>query len=178
MSKIELTQTNRGFAVAPFTDRYGAHCSLQKSSLATEDAIWFGVGQTREGVDVKDGRMHLSRSQVADLLPLLQRFVETGELYEGAPLVDAYSIIKGERTYQDEFAPDGEWEEHGEHKLLLLMEHYLGRARTDLCCPQMAEGAAGSSVRKVGALAVRYIETHGAPARARKAGEPRENQDG
>ena len=165
MSKIELTKTSRGFAVASFEDRYGNGCTLQKSSLATEDAIWFGVSSDRQGGDVENGRMHLSRAQVADLLPILQRFVATGELYEDAPLVDAYTILKGERDYQNEFAPDGEWDQHGEHKLILLMEHYLNRARTDLCCPQMPEGAAGTSIRKVGALAVRYIETHGAPPR-------------
>lgn len=167
MSKIELTKTERGFSRAAFTDRYGAECSIQKSSIATEDAIWLGVVRTRDGADVPDGRMHLSRAQAADLLPILQRFVETGELHEGAPVIDAFTILKGERVYQDEFAPG----EHSQHTLILLMEHYLGRARTDLCCPQMPEGAAGSSIRKVGALAVRYIETHGAPPRIRAPGQ-------
>jgi hypothetical protein len=35
--------THRGFAIYHFDDLYGAKCSLQKSSLATDDAIWLGV---------------------------------------------------------------------------------------------------------------------------------------
>lgn len=37
------SKTERGFSVIIFSDRYEAECSIQKSSLATEDAIWFGV---------------------------------------------------------------------------------------------------------------------------------------
>lgn len=36
------TTNARGFVVIEFQDRYGVECSLQQSSLATEDAIWFG----------------------------------------------------------------------------------------------------------------------------------------
>lgn len=98
--------TGRGFAVLRFTDHYGAACSLQKSSLATEDAVWFGPDdaapkvlaseaaalgvQTTERTGwvpfpVPDAvqmttRMHLTREQVTALLPYLQRFAETGEL--------------------------------------------------------------------------------------------------
>jgi len=36
-------KTDRGFDIITFTDRYDHGCSLQKSSLATEDAIWLGV---------------------------------------------------------------------------------------------------------------------------------------
>ena len=107
---VDITTTGRGFAIAKFTDRYGAACSLQKSSLATEDAVWFGVddaepkvmaseapalgidtrGQTTGWVDypvppnvLLSTRMHLTREQVAELLPILQRFVETGEIRNG-----------------------------------------------------------------------------------------------
>lgn len=34
---MEKTKTNRGFNIVRFTDSYGAICSLQKSSLATEN---------------------------------------------------------------------------------------------------------------------------------------------
>jgi len=81
-------------------DRYGAECSIQKSSLATENAIWFGVddadpkimaSKTKEGgtgwisyyipEDVLlSTRMHLTQMQVQELLPILQTFAETGEL--------------------------------------------------------------------------------------------------
>lgn len=37
--------TLRRVARVEFTDRYGAECSVQKSSLATEDAIWVGVNE-------------------------------------------------------------------------------------------------------------------------------------
>lgn len=104
--KMNQTKTHRGFALSEFKDYYGDKCSLQKSSLATEDCIWLGVdnadpkilasqapkhgittAQTTgwvtypvpEGVSFNT-RMHLSREQVAELLPHLQRFVATGEV--------------------------------------------------------------------------------------------------
>jgi hypothetical protein len=100
---MELTKTNRGFPLGTFTDRNGIGCSIQKSSIATEDCIWLGADTVglKEFVAYRDpawkdlvefdqstvthsyianNRMHLSRDQVAELLPLLQRFVETGEI--------------------------------------------------------------------------------------------------
>lgn len=40
---MEFKKTERGFSYAEFTDRYGAVCQIQKSSLASESTIWFGV---------------------------------------------------------------------------------------------------------------------------------------
>lgn len=103
---MKIENTARGFALANFIDRYGAKCSIQKSSLATEDAIWFGVDDADPkilaskarayGVTTSETtgwvpypiptevllttRMHLTREQVADLLPVLEHFVATGEL--------------------------------------------------------------------------------------------------
>lgn len=92
---MQTTPTERGFQRADFTDRYGEACSIQESSLATEDAIWLGVNDPRPKVCVPgegwkevplpegtffSGRMHLTREQVAELIPLLQRFVDTGRL--------------------------------------------------------------------------------------------------
>lgn len=94
---MELKQTNRGFDITEFTDKYGEKCSLQKSSLATEDCIWLGISKPKltvfenssKGnylvVDMPDNmsvssRMHLTRDMVKELLPYLQNFVETGEL--------------------------------------------------------------------------------------------------
>ena len=91
--------TGRGFGIWHFTDRYGAGCSLQDSSLATEPAIWFGVdnadpkimaSKTRQGgtgwvpFEIPDDvllttRMHLTQEQVKALLPILTHFAETGE---------------------------------------------------------------------------------------------------
>ena len=39
---MNVGATGRGFELIEFTDLYGAKCSLQQSSLATEDALWFG----------------------------------------------------------------------------------------------------------------------------------------
>jgi hypothetical protein len=39
--KLKYEKTDRGFDVIFFVDRYAKLCSIQKSSLATEDAIWF-----------------------------------------------------------------------------------------------------------------------------------------
>lgn len=101
-----MTKTARGFAFGEFTDLYGHECSIQKSSLATDDALWIGINDAapkvmaceahRCGVatDEKCGwvdypipnevllhtRMHLSREQATELIPVLQHFVDTGEL--------------------------------------------------------------------------------------------------
>lgn len=98
---IEHKTTERGFSVLEFTDRYDVACSLQKSSLATEDAIWFGCndanprqlvpGQGWQPIALPEGhvadtRMHLTREQVAELLPYLQAFVNTGEVAAPAAL--------------------------------------------------------------------------------------------
>ena len=93
---MEFTNTQRGFSIAEFTDLYGNKCSLQKSSNAEVDAIWFGVGDPEinimmggqwKTVELPEGaivhsRMHLSQKQVKELLPALQKFAETGELPE------------------------------------------------------------------------------------------------
>ena len=108
----EMGFNARGFSRMDFTDRYGEQCSLEKSSLATEDAIWLGVNEpklmefypapretdeawfdvTQEAMEkVKhrpqnemhlSGRMHLTRDMVKILLPYLYNFVNRGELTE------------------------------------------------------------------------------------------------
>lgn len=70
---MRLRTTSRGFDVYEFLDRYDNECSLQKSSIATEDCIWLGTD--------KGGRMHLTPAQVKEIIPILQKFVETGEIY-------------------------------------------------------------------------------------------------
>lgn len=107
---MDLEKTQRGFAIGNFIDRSNTECSLQKSSLATEDAIWFGVSESkpqimcsdaiklglreRTGTDADWGwcdfeipkevfistRMHLTQDMVKEMLPILQKFAETGEL--------------------------------------------------------------------------------------------------
>lgn len=104
--KLKRSKTGRGFKLIEFSDRYDIKCSLQKSSLATEDAIWLGVHDAAPKILANDAsrlgvktdavvgwidyplpkevtigtRMHLTQKQVKKLLPILQRFVETGEI--------------------------------------------------------------------------------------------------
>jgi len=92
-----MEKTQRGFSIDNFKDLYGEECSIQKSSLATDDAIWLGIDNPKLTVfeDENMGkylnvqlpknfmvssRMHLNREMVEKLLPVLQKFVETGEL--------------------------------------------------------------------------------------------------
>jgi hypothetical protein len=94
---IKLEPNQRGFQTGEFTDRYGEMCSIQKSSIATDDCIWLGIDNPDLIVyeDENKGkyivtkmppnfsvssRMHLTREMVADLLPLLTNFAQTGEL--------------------------------------------------------------------------------------------------
>lgn len=96
-NKMKIETTQRGFEIVRFTDRYDEKCSIQKSSLASEAAIWFGIDNPKltvfenkqkgnylvsempENFSVSS-RMHLTIDQVKELLPILQNFVETGEL--------------------------------------------------------------------------------------------------
>lgn len=92
---MEIKQTNRGFDILKFNDSYNVECSLQKSSSALEDKVWFGVNSPNLQVftpgigyqpfetdlDIHSTtRMHLTKEQVKEFLPYLQKFVETGEL--------------------------------------------------------------------------------------------------
>lgn len=77
---LKFKPTKRGFLRGEFKDRYGAQCSVQESSLATEACIWFGVDVDFEGGEVLRGRMHLNQEQVRALIPFLRHFVRTGSL--------------------------------------------------------------------------------------------------
>lgn len=57
MDTPKIEHTERGFRIAKFTDRYGDECSLQKSSLATEDCIWFGISQVKPIIMAHDARV-------------------------------------------------------------------------------------------------------------------------
>lgn len=106
--KIKKSKTGRGFGLMQFEDRYGSKCSIQKSSLATEDAIWLGIDDAEPQILALDAfklglpngspfpngwvpysipkevllktRMHLTQKQVKKLLPILKHFADTGEL--------------------------------------------------------------------------------------------------
>jgi hypothetical protein len=98
--------TARGFPVVEFLDSNGKSCTLQKSSLATDDAIWLGIEDAEpkilasraaaHGVNTNETtgwvpfpvpdevslttRMHLTREQVREILPYLLKFLETGNI--------------------------------------------------------------------------------------------------
>ena len=93
---MKNSKTQRGFDISEFKDGYGLECSLQKSS-SFNDCIWLGIDNPKLCVfenesmgkyietdmpktfDV-NSRMHLTREMVAELLPYLTRFAETGDL--------------------------------------------------------------------------------------------------
>lgn len=92
---MKVKKTIRGFNYFKFKDVYNSKCSIQKSSLATDDCIWFGIDDPNPlelipGLGWKEyslpknvmctTRMHLNRKQVKRLIPILQKFVETGEI--------------------------------------------------------------------------------------------------
>lgn len=104
-SDLMLTDSinDRRFKKMTFDDVYNVKCSLQKSSLTSEECIWFGVEDVNPRILVPDmhspfegakkaipynlpseviisNRMHLNREQVKMLLPALQEFVDTGEI--------------------------------------------------------------------------------------------------
>lgn len=103
---MKKQKTSRGFAFYEFIESNGKVCSVQKSSAAEKDLIWLGCDKidiqgfvpyglpeawrsiTEEQINDKFGtkyisvnnRMHLSRETVAELLPILQKFVDTGNI--------------------------------------------------------------------------------------------------
>ena len=99
-----IKRTRRGFPIKYFTDGNGEICTMQISSaIRDEKLIWLGCEEVglkkfipHEGwqeIDLKpsgeicyvaNNRMHLTQSDVRDLLPALQHFAETGELLDEA----------------------------------------------------------------------------------------------
>lgn len=67
--EIKITHTNRGSVSGKFCDSVGVRCSIEQAS--DSDHVWLGRNVARMG---------LTRERVAELLPILQRFVETGEI--------------------------------------------------------------------------------------------------
>jgi hypothetical protein len=90
---METKKTSRGFGLIEFRDAYQQLGSVQESSNAMYPAIWLGVSSTGPNIDGPGGqrnesisqRLHMSREQVAELLPVLKCFVETGGLPDGNP---------------------------------------------------------------------------------------------
>lgn len=106
MKMFDITHTQRGFKTITFKDLYGCGCSIQESSIASVNAIWIGIDDADPQIMAIDAkrynihtdettgwipypipdevllstRMHLSREQVKKLLPILQNFVDSGEI--------------------------------------------------------------------------------------------------
>lgn len=147
--KLQFGQTALGWPYISFEDRYGVACSLQKSSLATEDCIWLGVNDAdpkilaREaaahGVEtdqtvgwvsfpVPDAvnmttRMHLNQEQVRALLPILQEFAESGELPEPVPSAPARTEKSEEQAHMNHAIEEAMREEINTK----LMERFGGK---------------------------------------------------
>ena len=97
---IKETYTKRGFKSIEFEDSYDTKCHIQQSSITTEPCIWFGIIDAEPKImasKVKEGavgwisypipddvllktEMHLTMEQVKELIPVLQKFADTGEL--------------------------------------------------------------------------------------------------
>lgn len=79
---LKFDPTNRGFQRAEFKDRYGKDCSIQESSLATEECIWLGCDHknTDQAGTPCGARMHLTQEMAAELAVILTRFAATGRL--------------------------------------------------------------------------------------------------
>ena len=86
---FEKSYTNRGFELVYFYDRYNEKCVIQRSSLASEDAIWLGTHSPNPQI-LQEGtgwteyplpehilinhRMHLTRKQSVFLAAKLLLF--------------------------------------------------------------------------------------------------------
>ena len=125
---MDMKRTSRGFAYYDFRDGNGTECSVQKSSAAEADFIWLGAneiglkrftpGRSWEPVELQDdfpfgvthsanNRMHLTRENVRALLPILQRFANTGQIDD--PEAD------------DDPAPDGLYKRTSDGKVFTLI---------------------------------------------------------
>jgi hypothetical protein len=79
-----------------------------------------------------------------------------------------YKLIDGERAYQEEM-----WDNMDVHAnelsvgdFILLVEEYAARARKEWSGHKYPEQPALEHMRKIAGIAVRCMETHGAPPRA------------
>lgn len=106
MSKINVIEGNGMFPHARFKDQKNNDCTIMISTLADDRCIWLGIVEVNPKIRAihaeKNGiiteqkvgwvdfpipdevllssKMHLNMEQVKELLPLLQKFAETGEI--------------------------------------------------------------------------------------------------
>lgn len=108
LNKFKRRPTPRGFQRVEFEDHYGAKCDLQESSGSSAPGLlWIGVTDPNPKIMASEAaaygvktnettgwvpypkippavmittRMHLHKAQIEELIVLLQRWVEKGEL--------------------------------------------------------------------------------------------------
>lgn len=85
---LEIKRTPRGFPFVEFDDQYGKRLGLQVSSLADRECVWLNDA-------------HLSRADVARLLPYLQAFVEHGYNFLDTPIADHPELAELEQHERD-----------------------------------------------------------------------------
>lgn len=93
----KASKTCRGFGWVDFKDSKGVQCSISVSSLACVEALWIGCCDPDPKVltpdngwqtlKIPDGqtllvndKMHLTKSQIKQLISRLQLWVDTGSL--------------------------------------------------------------------------------------------------
>lgn len=83
---MKTEYTDRGFAVISFLDCAGTECSLQESSVATDDLIWLGPDGT-------GNRMHLDRARTMTLMAMMKSLTER----HGAIRMASFTEVNGRR---------------------------------------------------------------------------------
>jgi hypothetical protein len=75
---INWNKTERGFGRGEFMDRYGVPCSIQESSLATEQCIWLGCDHEQHDQNGRPvgARMHLTREMRHDRISSITGFAD------------------------------------------------------------------------------------------------------
>lgn len=80
---MNIYKTERGFRRADFEDQNGKACSIQESSVATDDLLWLGCDEGLHGAEGHClARMHLSRSEAGALASMLRHFELHGYLMD------------------------------------------------------------------------------------------------
>lgn len=79
-----MKKTARGFNYLEFKDINNEECTIQKSSVATEDCLWLGLenNSTPHHVtgEVGSPRMHINKKLAKELIKHLTKFVKTGDI--------------------------------------------------------------------------------------------------
>jgi len=92
--EIKLDCEPRGFMRGEFKDYYDKACHIQESSICYPPCIWLGCSEPEPKrfingkwvsfdlppETITNTCMHINQEQAAALIPLLQLFVETGQL--------------------------------------------------------------------------------------------------